>query len=118
MNQNNELQQLVLSAQVVVLRYLLATKAVPERALSMELSITTCNERVIGTLSFPPQPLLGENHMITPILAEIVQGVANQTKVFCILEKTGISNFLLLRGFSKLEKFQNTNMKIDNLFEQ
>lgn len=56
--------------------------------------------------------------MITPILAEIVQGVANQTKVFCILEKTGISNFLLLRGFSKLEKFQNTNMKIDNLFEQ
>ena len=56
--------------------------------------------------------------MITPIMTEIVQGVANQNEVFCILEKTGISNFLLLRGFSKLEKFQNTNMKIDNLFEQ
>ena len=51
------------------------------------------------------------------IMTEIVQGVANQNEVFCILEKTGISNFLLLRGFSKLEKFQNTNMKIDKLFE-
>ena len=45
------------------------------------------------------------------IMTEIVQGVANQNEVFCILEKTGISNFLLLRGFSKLEKFQKTNMK-------
>ena len=52
------------------------------------------------------------------IMTEIVQGVANQNEVFCILENTGISNFLLLREFSKLEKFQNTNMKIDNLFEQ